>query len=121
MTANDDEAATTWQESIAELQSLLDTSLEDNREANLQISSICSTILDTDDSTSPPPEAVLTAVRTIYLRVLINLGEHSKVVEFANNHGDETCINPCAGMEGGVTWEERMVTLGRLEDESSDG
>ena len=38
-----------------------------------------------------------------------------------NNHGDETCINPCAGMEGGVTWEERMVTLGRLEDESSDG
>ena len=38
-----------------------------------------------------------------------------------NNHGDETCINPCAGMEGGVTWEERMVTLGRLEDESQDG
>ena len=38
-----------------------------------------------------------------------------------NKHGDETCINPCVGMEGGVTWEERMVTLGRLEDESSDG
>ena len=38
-----------------------------------------------------------------------------------NNHGDETCINPCVGMEGGVTWQERMATLGRLEDESSDG
>ena len=38
-----------------------------------------------------------------------------------NNHGDETCINPCMGMEGGVTWEERMITLGRLEDESQDG
>ena len=38
-----------------------------------------------------------------------------------NNHGDETCINPCAGFEGGVTWEERMATLGRLDDESPNG
>ena len=38
-----------------------------------------------------------------------------------NNHGDETCINPCAGMEGGVTWEDRLVSLGQLEDESQDG
>lgn len=38
-----------------------------------------------------------------------------------NNYGDETCINPCAGIEGGVTWEERIITLGRLEDESQDG
>ena len=38
-----------------------------------------------------------------------------------NNNGDETCINPLQGFEGGVTWEKRMTTLGRLEDESSDG
>ncbi|KAL7496359.1 hypothetical protein ACHAWT_004597 [Skeletonema menzelii] len=86
--SNDEAATTTWQESIAELQSLLDTSLEDNRDANLQISSICSAILDSDDtsSSSSPPEAVLKAVRTIYLRVLLNLGEYSKVVEFATNN-----------------------------------
>ena len=89
-----DEATTTWQESIAELQSLLDTSLEDNRDANLQLSSLFSTILDSDDSSSsPPPESVLTAVRTIYLRVLLNLGEYSKVVELANNDGTTTTNN----------------------------
>ena len=27
-----------------------------------------------------------------------------------NNHGDETCINPCAGMEGGVTWDCLLYT-----------
>ena len=35
-----------------------------------------------------------------------------------NNHGDETCINPCVGMEGGVTWVERLT---QLQNESSDG
>ena len=35
-----------------------------------------------------------------------------------NNHGDETCINPCVGMEGGVTWVERLT---QLHYESSDG
>ena len=35
-----------------------------------------------------------------------------------NNHGDETCINPCVGMEGGVTWVERLT---QLQYESSDG
>jgi hypothetical protein len=38
-----------------------------------------------------------------------------------NDHGDETCINPCIGLEGGVTWKDRMATLGKLEDESSNG
>ena len=38
-----------------------------------------------------------------------------------NKLGDETCINPCVGMEGGVTWKDRMVSLGKLEDESQDG
>mgnify|MGYP001166248652 FL=1 len=38
-----------------------------------------------------------------------------------NSHGDETCINPSMGFEGGVTWEERMKTLVKLEDESSNG
>ena len=36
-----------------------------------------------------------------------------------NNHGDETCINPCVGMEGGVTWEKRLSQLD--EDESQNG
>ena len=36
-----------------------------------------------------------------------------------NNHGDETCINPCNGMEGGVTWEKRLSQLD--EDESQNG
>ena len=36
-----------------------------------------------------------------------------------NNLGDETCINPCVGMEGGVTWEKRLSQLD--EDESQNG
>ena len=28
-----------------------------------------------------------------------------------NNHGDETCINPSAGLEGGVTWAMRLKKL----------
>lgn len=80
--ASSDEAST-WQEAITELQSLLDTSLEDNRDANLQLSSLCSTILSSDSGDSPP-QSVLTAVLTIYLRVLLNLGEYSKVVEIGS-------------------------------------
>jgi len=91
MTASNDEAATTWQESIAELQSLLDASLEDNRDANLQLSSLCSTIIFNSDES--PPESVLTAVRTIYLRVLLNLGEYSKVVEFHSKNNDGSTKN----------------------------
>jgi hypothetical protein len=29
-----------------------------------------------------------------------------------NKNGDETCINPCKGMGGGVTWEKRLTELG---------
>ena len=28
-----------------------------------------------------------------------------------NNHGDDTCINPCKGLDGGVTWEKRLMEL----------
>lgn len=28
-----------------------------------------------------------------------------------NNNGDETCINPCKGMDGGVTWNKRLTEL----------
>ena len=28
-----------------------------------------------------------------------------------NKIGDETCINPCNGMDGGVTWEKRLTEL----------
>jgi len=28
-----------------------------------------------------------------------------------NKLGDETCINPCNSMEGGVTWEQRLTEL----------
>jgi len=28
-----------------------------------------------------------------------------------NKLGDETCINPCNGVEGGVTWEQRLTEL----------
>ena len=37
-----------------------------------------------------------------------------------NSFGDETCINPCNGLEGGVTWKDRMAQLESL-DESSNG
>jgi hypothetical protein len=33
-----------------------------------------------------------------------------------NKFGDETCINPCLGMEGGVTWVDRLTTMDK-EDE----
>jgi|TARA_B100000287_G_C20451420_1_gene709631 hypothetical protein len=40
-----------------------------------------------------------------------------------NNHGDETCINPCKGSTSGDTWEHRLEFLNKLWDnhESSDG
>ena len=28
-----------------------------------------------------------------------------------NKLGDDTCINPCKGSEGGVTWEQRLTEL----------
>ena len=28
-----------------------------------------------------------------------------------NRLGDRTCINPCVGMDGGVTWAERLTEL----------
>jgi hypothetical protein len=28
-----------------------------------------------------------------------------------NKLGDDTCINPCRGSEGGVTWEQRLTEL----------
>ena len=30
-----------------------------------------------------------------------------------NNHGDETCINPCVGMEGGITLQKRLTELSK--------
>ena len=36
-----------------------------------------------------------------------------------NKFGNETCINPCIGMEGGVTWKERLTSLGKLEEHES--
>ena len=36
-----------------------------------------------------------------------------------NKFGNETCINPCMGMEGGVTWKERLTSLGKLEEHES--
>ena len=35
-----------------------------------------------------------------------------------NSFGDETCINPCMGNEGGVTWEERWTSLQKITDDS---
>ena len=35
-----------------------------------------------------------------------------------NKLADERCINPIRGQEGGITWEDRLVGLQRLEDES---
>ena len=38
-----------------------------------------------------------------------------------NKLGDDTCINPLKGTAGGDTWEDRMKTLVKLEDESQNG
>mgnify|MGYP001570077963 CR=1 FL=1 len=34
-----------------------------------------------------------------------------------NKYGDQTCINPMKGVEGGVTWEDRLKTLEVLDKE----
>ena len=31
-----------------------------------------------------------------------------------NKLGDDTCINPCKGMDGGDTWEQRMEDLDNM-------
>ena len=28
-----------------------------------------------------------------------------------NNHGNDDCINPCRGQDGGVTWAKRLTEL----------
>lgn len=37
-----------------------------------------------------------------------------------NNLGDETCINPIRGIEGGDTWEERFAIIDKLDREKRD-
>ncbi len=37
-----------------------------------------------------------------------------------NNYGNEQCINPMKGSEGGDTWEKRLAELERLESEAKD-
>ena len=34
-----------------------------------------------------------------------------------NKFGDDRCINPCVGMDGGVTWEQRRI---QLEDDTQN-
>ena len=34
-----------------------------------------------------------------------------------NQLGDQNCINPAKGLEGGDTWEDRLARLGLLEKE----
>ena len=34
-----------------------------------------------------------------------------------NRFGDDTCINPCRGMDGGDTWEKRLTELKSKENE----
>jgi len=35
-----------------------------------------------------------------------------------NKFGDETCINPCVGMEGGVTWADRWTSIQKAIDDA---
>ena len=93
----DEVAATTWQDSILELQSLLASTTVD-RDTNLQISSICSTILnntssDSNKDDSSPSESILSIVITIYLRALIQLGQYSKVVDYNNSNSSSVDNN----------------------------
>jgi|TARA_B100000902_G_C27294687_1_gene909237 ribosomal protein S27AE len=37
-----------------------------------------------------------------------------------NNLGDQTCINPIQGIEGGDTWEDRFATIHKLDREKRD-
>ena len=34
-----------------------------------------------------------------------------------NKLGDEQCINPMKGMDGGVTWEKRLEDLNQMSDD----
>ena len=34
-----------------------------------------------------------------------------------NEHGDESCINPCKGSTSGDTWAKRLALLDKLEQE----
>lgn len=95
----DEAAATTWQDSILELQSLLASTTVD-RDTNLHISSICSTILNNNSSSnnsnkddSSPSESILSIVITIYLRALIQLGQYSKVVDYSNSSSSSSVDN----------------------------
>jgi len=90
----DEVAATTWQDSILELQSLLASTTVD-RETNFQISSLCSTILNNNSSSNSedddaPSESILSIIVTIYLRALIQLGQYSKVVDYSNNNSSSS-------------------------------
>ena len=93
----DEVAATTWQDSILELQSLLASTTVD-RETNFQISSLCSTILNNNSSSNSedddaPSESILSIIVTIYLRALIQLGQYSKVVDYSNNSSSSSSID----------------------------
>jgi hypothetical protein len=49
-----------------------------------------------------------------------NTGSKGNPVDLAglvcNNLGDQTCINPSKGQEGGDTWEKRLEFLEKLEE-----
>jgi len=34
-----------------------------------------------------------------------------------NKYGDHTCINPCKGLEGGDTWEDRFAFINAVKSE----
>jgi len=38
-----------------------------------------------------------------------------------NEHGDEQCINPLKGMEGGDTWDSRMEDLNKFGEKYNEG
>jgi hypothetical protein len=37
-----------------------------------------------------------------------------------NRFGDETCINPCRGREGGDTWEKRLQFVDKFTKDMDD-
>ena len=96
-TTEEEVAATTWQDSILELQSLLASTTID-RDTNFQISSLCSTILNNssnnnNEDVDASSESILSIVITIYLRALIQLGQYSKVVDYSNNSSSSSSID----------------------------
>tara|TARA_B100000925_G_scaffold124053_1_gene92161 strand:+ start:521 stop:766 length:246 start_codon:yes stop_codon:yes gene_type:complete len=44
--------------------------------------------------------------------------EHDLAGLVCNQLGDNTCINPMKGQEGGDTWEKRLEFLTKMEDAS---